>query len=90
MSAVLPEITNQKAEREWLYLIDRVGECRALEAIRHLGNRRPFPANIAKVLKIKFPQEDLLPYPPEQQQRNYDAGKAALNEIHKILKGGNL
>jgi hypothetical protein len=87
MSHLSPEITNQRAECEWLYILQLVGEERALAALQKLGNRRPFPMNVAKVLKITFPPEHLLPRPPERQQRTAEVAKAALEEMRNSLKG---
>lgn len=78
-----PELTNLRAEREWKWLCQRVGEARARAAIARIpGNRRPFPLNIARVLGVDLPDEALLP----ALNSNTDAARAALAEIRKCLQ----
>lgn len=69
-----PLLTNDRSKREWQYIVERVGEKRALEAISRLpGNRRPYPLNIARVLNIKLPahlaDDQPAPPPPEIKAR---------------------
>lgn len=78
-----PELTNTRAEREWKWLCQRVGEDIAKAAIANLaGNRRAYPLNIARVLGIELPDEALLP----ALKSNTDAARAALAEIRKCLQ----
>lgn len=68
-----PLLTNERARREWEYIVARVGEARALEAIARLGNRKPFPINIARALKLDLPEhlaeDPPAPPPPEIRKR---------------------
>ena len=78
-----PKLTNPRAEREWRWLCQHVGEARARAAIANLpGNRRAFPLNIARALGIELPDEALLP----ALNSNTDAARAALAEIRKCLQ----
>lgn len=51
-----PEITNELGMKQWNYIISCVGEDVAFDALSRLNGRRPFPLNVAKLLKIEFPQ----------------------------------
>jgi len=52
-----PLITNERAQREWEYIVARVGEEHARAAIAQIpGKRRPYPLNIARVLGIELPK----------------------------------
>ena len=80
-----PLITNERGEREWLYICSRVGEDKARAAIGRLqGGQRPYPLNIARVLGVEVPDEALLPVPagkkasPEQVGKNLAAMRQAL------------
>lgn len=47
-----PLLSNERAEREWKYLCQCVGEQRARAAIAHLkGGQRAYPLNIARIVK---------------------------------------
>lgn len=79
-----PELTNERAEKEWAWLCTRIGEERARAAIGEIGGkRRAFPLNIAKVLGLTLPPEDLLP----PVKRNREVALAALQEARKRLTG---
>ncbi|WP_312283598.1 hypothetical protein [Candidatus Igneacidithiobacillus taiwanensis] len=57
-----PELTNNRARREWQWLCSQVGETVARAALARLpGKRRPYPLNIARVLGIELPPEKDLP-----------------------------
>jgi len=82
-----PEITNLRARREWQYIVERVGEARALAAIADLpGKRRPYPFNIAKVLGLPMPDEADLPLLPEERASRSEAAAKALAEMKKHLR----
>jgi len=50
-----PELTNDRAKREWLWLCQRVGEKRARASIAGIpGKRRAYPLNIARVLGVEL------------------------------------
>ncbi|WP_291521318.1 hypothetical protein [Acidithiobacillus sp.] len=75
---VQPLLTNARARREWDWIVRQVGLERALEALRHLGNRKPYPLNVARHLRLQIPavlaKEPEAPQkppsiPPEVQQR---------------------
>lgn len=55
-------ITNQRAAREFDFLVQRVGEEKLFEARGLLGLRKAFPLNLARVLRVKLP--DHLQYLP--------------------------
>ena len=65
------EFTNDRAVREWLFISERVSDKTILErAITQLGNRKRFPFNVARTLKIELPQESELPLlEPEQTKK---------------------
>lgn len=55
-------ITNERGQREWLYLLLRFGEPRLIKAIQDLpGNRKPYPLNVARVLGVQLPKPCDLP-----------------------------
>lgn len=57
-----PEITNERAAREWQWLCDEVGEIAVRGHIAKVaGRRRAYPLNIARALGVKLPPEDRLP-----------------------------
>ncbi|WP_312283590.1 hypothetical protein [Candidatus Igneacidithiobacillus taiwanensis] len=57
-----PELTNDRARREWQWLCREVGETVARAALARLpGKRRPYPLNVARVLGIELPPEKDLP-----------------------------
>ena len=84
-----PLITNERAEREWRYLCQTVGEARAREAIGRLkGGQRPYPLNIARILKVQLPEEALLP-PSEAQlqarEQGEDQASRSLADMRRLL-----
>lgn len=52
-----PLITNARGAQEWAWVVSQVGELEALAAIERLGNRRPYPLNIARVLGLVIPTD---------------------------------
>jgi len=68
-----------------LYIVKYVGEERALEAIKQLNGKRAFPFNIARILKIKLPEESELPSLEETKVKNQNQEKAKM-EINKMKK----
>lgn len=73
-----PLITNERAKREWDYIVTKVGEERARAAIAQIpGNRRPYPLNIARVLGIRFPES--VTNPPASRE-------VALKHLEEIRK----
>jgi len=85
-----PILTNERAEREWKYLCQRVGEQRARAAIGQLkGRQRAYPLNIARVLKVRLPEEAMLPRSDAQQrarQRGQDAAARGIAEMKRRLR----
>ena len=81
-----PELTNTRACREWIYIINRVGCERADKAMSQLGNRKPYPLNIARILKLELPAEEFLPELESVTERRKVVGKQALNEIKNIFR----
>jgi hypothetical protein len=82
-----PEITNERGRREWLWIVSRVGERAALEAIGRLpGAKKPFPMNIAKVLKLSLPDERDLPQTPEAIDASRQAAERELANMKKALR----
>lgn len=80
-----PVITNERAKREWLYIVERVGSERAQQAMTQLGNRKAYPLNISKVLKLNLPDEQYLPELDGVQERRVEHGKKAISDIKNIL-----
>ena len=79
-----PDLTNERAGKEWKWLCARVGEDRARAAIAKIpGERKAFPLNIARVLGLDLPQEDQLP----ALGRDPAVARAALHEMRKRLTG---
>ena len=87
-----PLLTNERAEREWRYLCQRVGEQRARAAIAELvGGQRPYPLNIARRLKIVLPEEALLPPSDAQlraRQEGQDPASRSLEVMRRLLGKG--
>jgi hypothetical protein len=85
-----PLLTNERAEREWKYLCQLVGEERALAAISQLkGGQRPYPLNIARVLKIQLPEEAQLPRSDAQErarQAGQDQAARTLADLKRMLR----
>lgn len=85
-----PVLTNERAEREWKYLCQRVGEERALAAIGRLkGGQRAYPLNIARVLKIRLPEEALLPRSDAQEralQAGQDQAARTIADLKRLLR----
>ena len=75
-----PLLTNERAEREWAWLVARVGESTALDALARLpGGRRPYPLNIARVLGLALPEPEALP--PLTTAVSRDIARAAMGAI---------
>ena len=85
-----PILTNERAEREWKYLCERVGEQRARAAIGQLkGRQRAYPLNIARVLKVQLPEEALLPRSDAQRQARQcgqDAAARGIADLKRLLR----
>jgi len=81
-----PEITNQRGEKEWLYIVNLVGEKIAIEAFKKLGNRKPYPLNIARILKIQLPTEEFLPSLDSEKENYKKAHKNNIEGLRKALK----
>lgn len=81
-----PEITNERAAREWQWLCEQVGSHTVRAAIQLLpGKRRAYPLNIARALHVKLPDESRLP--PLHQPASKETMEAALARIRKSLEG---
>jgi len=50
-----PLITNDRDRRTWAWIVQQVGEDRAL-AVELAGDRKPYPSNIAKALGLELPE----------------------------------
>lgn len=64
-----PLIENDWAKRQWEYIVSKVGETEAYNAMQRIpGKRKPYPLNIARVLGIKLPKnlKETPPLAPEQ------------------------
>jgi hypothetical protein len=82
-----PLITNERGRREWLWIVNRVGERTALEAICRLpGQSKPYPLNIARVLKLSLPDERDLPQTPEAIDASRQAAERELANMKKLLR----
>ncbi len=81
-----PVITNERGKREWLYIVNKVGLEGAYQAIGELGNRKAYPLNIAKVLRLELPREEFLPELEGVTEKRVDVGKRRLADIKKLLK----
>lgn len=81
-------LTNDRARREWAWIVSQVGLERATAALERLGNRKPFPLNIARVLGLKLPDalanEPALPQqtsgPPQEVQQRLNALRQRLRD----------
>ena len=82
-----PVITNERGQREWLYIINHVGLERAQQAMTQLGTKRAYPLNIARVLKLILPEEQYLPELEGVRESRIVNGQQALVDIKKILNG---
>lgn len=73
-----PIISNDRDRRAWAWIIDQVGEERAL-AVVLAGGRKPYPSNIAKALGLELPRAvELTPR---------DVAKDHIASLRAILKG---
>lgn len=61
-----PLLTNERAKREWAWIVKHVGEAAALAALERLGNHRPYPLNVARALGLRMPLE--LAEPPRHRR----------------------
>lgn len=83
-----PLITNARARREWQWIVSQVGIERATAALERLGNRKPYPLNIARLLGLKLPDalanEPALPQqtsgPPQEVQKRLNALRQRLRD----------
>ncbi len=81
-----PELTNDRARREWQWLCREVGETVARATIAALpGNRRPYPLNIARALGVALPPEEKLP--PLHRPAEESVMQAALAQARQALRG---
>ena len=81
-----PELTNDRARREWQWLCREFGETVARAMIAALpGNRRPFPLNIARALNVKLPPDEKLP--PLFVPAADSVREAALAQARQALRG---
>lgn len=84
-----PLITNDRAAREWQWLINRFGDAAVRDAISRLpGGRKPFPLNVARVLGVEFPPESVLPAltTPSSRQKAQEALLAIKARLGMSLK----
>lgn len=82
-----PLINNQRAKKEWNYIVRIVGEEKAFRAMESLpGKRKPYPINIAQVLRIKFPPIECLEESEVDTRLLREKGKAELKRLRKQLK----
>ena len=80
-----PEITNRLGERQWLYIVQRVGEASALAVIPRLGKRKPYPLNIARFLKIDLPAEEFLPHLEDEKIQIREKAKIEMAKIKSMM-----
>lgn len=62
-----PLLTNDRAKREWAWIVGKVGEPAAKAAIEALGSQRAYPLNIARKLKLTLPAS-LATAPPASRE----------------------
>lgn len=82
-----PLLTNERGQREWLWLQKRVPESALKKAFEQLGNKKPYPLNLARLLGLELPRESELPLLAEQKQKAESAREKALAEAKRLLKG---
>jgi hypothetical protein len=81
------EITNVRAEREWLFISERVSDKTILErAITQLGNRKRFPLNVARALKVELPGESELPLLEPEQAKKRERNMQRVAELRKLSR----
>lgn len=81
-----PELTNERAEREWQWLCDCFGTTVVLATISRLpGKRRPYPLNVARALRVILPSPDRLP--PLRRVSDDAETEAGFAAIRKALGG---
>jgi len=80
-----PELTNDRARREWQWLCSHVGETVARATLARLpGNSRSYPLNVARALGIELPPEkDLPPLFVPADEADIDT---ALAQVRNALK----
>lgn len=82
---VEPLLTNDRGRREWAWLLRRVGEDRARQALAAAvrRGRKPFPLNAARELGLSFPPESALPV--LRSERSDEIARDALSDIRQML-----
>ncbi len=82
MSVLLkPEITNELGQKQWNYVVDQVGLDLAFSALEQLSrqNKRLFPFNVARQLKVELPQQ-LLTKPKKSRSTRDISLEESLND----------
>ena len=82
MSLLLrPEITNELGQKQWDYVVSQVGLDEAFTALEQLatGNKKLFPFNVAKLLKVQLPQQ-LLTKPKKHRSTRKVTIQESLND----------
>lgn len=76
-----PLLTNERAVREWAWLVERFGIDACQTALNGLpGGRRPYPLNVARQLGVTLPEGlEIAPTPAAH-------ARAHLADIKALLK----
>lgn len=75
-----PLLTNDRARREWAWIVAKVGAEAAKASLETLGSQRPYPLNVARRLKLKLPSSlaEAPPASPEVAKAHLTALRAKL------------
>jgi hypothetical protein len=82
MSLLLkPEITNELGQKQWNYVVTQVGLEAAFAALEQLSttNKKLFPFNVARLLKVELPQQ-LLTNPKKNRSTREISIQESLND----------
>ena len=82
---MLIELTSELSSRQWRWICEEVGEERAKKALSELNGRKPWPLNVANVLKLRLPHEKLLPFVSLAKPSGLDP-RTRLTELREKLQ----
>ena len=81
------ELTNERGQREWLYLVSKMSESESwvTRCIELLGNKKRYPLNFARLLEIELPKESELPLLEGAQEARRATNKQNIDNIKRML-----
>jgi len=79
-------ITGVLGERQYQYLIKRASEAQIRLVLDNLGNKKPFPLNVLKELKIKIDETEINKCDEETADNHLDEMNKILGKRRKYKK----